>query len=146
MPDAISLGDVQNRTDQFFDLHWPHDEERPSWSDAWSFAGEIPNQRLQGCYAILLGESVVYIGVGAGKGSGIYEGAGLGSRLHRYWRTHSKTPKAPDGTSLYEPTGEWAGATGIATIGFPAGRGYLAYALEPYLIGHLKPERNVVGT
>jgi hypothetical protein len=144
----VTLNDVHDRTAAFLDLHWPDGEDRPVWSAPWTFAGTIPNQDLKGVYAHLRGDAVIYVGVGAGRGPGKYEGAGLGSRLHRYWMRHPTEPRTDDGEPKYAPTevfGESTELAAIVTLGFPADRSYLAYALEAYLIGELKPEKNVVG-
>lgn len=141
----ISLEDLRQQTAHFLDLHWPEGEPRPAWSEPWEFVGTIPNHEMQGCYALLRGQEVIYIGVGAGNGPARYRGAGLGSRLHRYWQRHPEEPRTPDGESRYAPVQDWGEATAIVTIGFAPERGYLAYALEPYLIGKLKPERNTIG-
>lgn len=144
MADLITLEQLHERTAAFFDLHWPQGEPQPEWSSSWTFTDTIPNHDQQGCYALLNGSRVLYIGVGAGRGPAAYLGAGLGSRLHRYWRRHRTTPLLPDGKANYEPAADWSDASAIVTIPFPADRSYLAYALEPFLIRSLKPARNVV--
>lgn len=144
----ISRSDLSRSTAAFLDLHWPQGEDRPAWSEPWMFAGTIPNQESKGVYAHLQDDAVVYVGVGAGRGPGIYDGAGLGSRLHRYWKRHPTEPRTSAGVPQYAPTdvfGVSTKAAAIVTIGFPAERSYLAYALEAYLIGELQPEKNVVG-
>lgn len=145
MTDTPTLDHLRRQTEVFFDLHWPHGEAQPEWSERWEFLGPIPNHEVQGCYALLRSDAVVYIGVGAGKGTARYRGAGLGTRLHPYWRKHPGGPHPESGAARYVAAEKWVGTDAIVTIGFPPERGYLAYALEPYLIARLKPGRNVVG-
>ena len=143
-----TLYDLRATTEAFLDLHWPAGEGRPEWSEPWAFVGTIPNQEAKGIYALVHGEAVVYIGVGAGRGSGQYKNAGLGSRLHRYWRKHPTEPLTVSGETRYVPSKVWGDvteATTIVTLGLPLDRFYLAYALEPFLISKLKPERNRIG-
>ena len=142
------LDDLQAATNAFLDLHWPAGESRPEWSEPWTFVGTIPNQEAKGTYALVDGDAVVYVGVGAGRGSGQYRDAGLGSRLHKYWRKHPTDPTTTDGKAQYVPSEAWrkeTDAPAIVTISFPPDRFYLAYALEPFLISKLKPEGNTIG-
>ncbi len=144
----VSLQDLHTRTTDFLVLHWPKGEPQPEWSAPWTFVGTIPNQELQGVYALVHGDDVVYVGVGAGKNPGQYEGAGLGRRLHNYWRRDTADPRTAEGESRYVPSDVWGDVTetpAIVTIGLPADRADLAYELEAYLIRELKPERNVRG-
>lgn len=144
----VTLDALHTRTTAFLDLHWPEGEPRPEWSAPWRFVGTIPNQELQGVYALVHGDDVVYVGVGAGENPGRYEGAGLGNRLHKYWRTDKDDPRTAEGESRYVPSDVWGDVTetpAIVTIGLPPGQAALAYELERYLIRELKPERNVLG-
>jgi len=139
--------DLKQRTRIFRDRHW--DPERlgaaPSWSKPWRFQGGIPNHNLPGCYALLRGDELVYIGTGAGKGKLKYIGHGLGSRLHNYC-SRDFTVKAKDLASRrYKPTARASGITAVATIGFDAQYWYMASALEAFLIDRLHPARNTVG-
>ena len=148
LTNMASLESLHARTTAFLDLHWPEGEPRPEWSAPWTFVGTIPNQERQGVYALVHGEDVVYIGVGAGENPGRYEGAGLGNRLHNYWRRDSTDPRTADGESRYVPSDVWGEVTetpAIVTIGFTPDRASLANGLEAYLIRELKPERNVLG-
>ena len=144
-----TLADLQTHTNTFLELHWPGDAPRPRWSESpWRFEGAIPQQEARGCYA-LIGKhgEVLYVGVGAGRNAGRYEGAGLGARLHRYWQKDPETPRLPDGTPKYAPTSKYTEVREIATIGFrdeAKELWYLAYALEPFLISKLNPEMNTV--
>lgn len=140
--------DLRQRTRIFLTRHW--DPERlgaphPSWSKPWRFQGGIPNHKLPGCYALLKGDEVVYIGTGAGKGKLRYQGSGLGSRLQRYC-SRDFTVKATDPAGRqYKPTARAPGITALATIGFHPRYWYLAPALEAFLIDRLHPKRNAIG-
>jgi hypothetical protein len=140
----ITIEDLKLRTSEFFQKHWGNEDDPPRWSERWLFKDTIPNQEKKGCYAMLSGEEIIYIGVGAGRGSGQYDQAGLGSRLHRYWRVKESNRSNPDGSTNYRPSTEWKEVTSIVTIGF-AEFTYLAYSLEAFLIWSLNPPRNVKG-
>jgi hypothetical protein len=83
-----SIKDVERETKVFLARHWQIEkldtDEVPFWSRAYSFQGTCPNQDRPGCYALLDDKEVIYIGVGASRGHGIYEGCGLGHRLNGY--------------------------------------------------------------
>mgnify|MGYP007070654814 FL=1 len=126
-------------TNEFFNLHW--DEKIigfpiPLWSAPWKFEGTQPNGNRQGCYILLKGDEVLYIGVGASIGDGRYEGHGIGKRTNAYTQLGKGQRGVPCETRRYLPSKIWAerGLDGIAAIGFEKGYGYLAYALEAYLI------------
>jgi hypothetical protein len=141
-----TIKELKNATQLFFDRHWLKDIPFPEWSIPWNFNGTIPNQDKQGCYALLDGNKrVVYIGVGAGKGSARYPGAGLGQELHKYWRKNSKEPYSKDGSANYEPGEQLNEVEAIITIPFPQEIRYLAYALEAFLIERLNPQLNIIG-
>ncbi len=137
---------LENQTKQFFERHWNLEISYPEWDGRWRFGpGEIPNQNKQGCYALLDdADTIIYIGVGAGRVSGKYEGCGIGSRLNQHWRVKNKSKNAPLSEREYEPISKWKerGVSSILTLGFPEGYGYLAYALEAYLISILSPQFN----
>ena len=136
---------LKEATSTFLELH-AKSTKVAEWSEPWSFKGEIPNQAKQGVYAFLnTDQEVVYIGVGASKGDGIYEGAGLGRRLGRVWKKHTTTPTDVDGVKLYEPTDKYTYVDSIITFAFDIQEWYLAYALEYYLISELRPEKNKLG-
>ncbi len=135
---------LKNKTVEFFNLHWPKDNDYPYWSDIWRFLGTIPNNDKQGCYALIKDNKVVYMGVGASKGSGIYTGAGLGNRLHKYWRKKGNNKQNVDSRE-YKPSKKYKNKIdGIITLGFDK-YNYLALALELFLIRELKPTMNVIG-
>jgi len=136
---------LNEATSTFLELH-AKSTKVAEWSEPWRFKGEIPNQAKQGVYAFLnTDQEVVYIGVGASKGDGIYEGAGLGRRLGRVWKKHTTTPTDVDGVKLYEPTDKYTYVDSIITFAFDIQEWYLAYALEYYLISELRPEKNKLG-
>ena len=103
------------------------------------FKGKVPNGKSKGCYAILEGEEVVYIGLGAKRGSGIYRGHGLNGRLKRYsrWDRISLSEKR-----VRVPVKQWSNVMSIHTIGFPEEYSYLAHALEIFLLRRLSPRKN----
>ena len=137
-----TIDNLHFKTNLFFALHWPNNIHFPppkEWKK-WDFKNGIPNTVLPGCYAILNEDKkVIYIGVGAGKGSGLYKGYGLGNRLGSYWKKSSK-----DGVN-YEFIERWVerGAVDLYTLGISQEFGYLAYSLEVFLIRIFRPEYNV---
>ena len=146
MNKRLTKSNLQSVTNDFFKLHWNDKDlgQPPSWDGVWNFKGTVPNHDTPGCYALLAGDEVIYIGVGARKGSGHYEEHGLGARISSYWRKlapGSKTKEAQD--CIYQPVKKWQerGVDTILTLGLPRGRGYLAYSLEAYLIARLSPIR-----
>ena len=146
--EPISLGDLRDATRQFFNLHWCLDESKiadppPEWNDPWLFQGTIPKQDKPGCYALLDGENIKYIGVGAGQAPGDYQHAGLGKRLHEYWRRDNNYLDLPLNERKYKPSEKYAEwLTGIITMGLDKNYGYLARALEAFLIARLDPQKN----
>ena len=140
-----TLEDLNAHTAEFFTRHWKEPlGEQPKWSSKWQFCGSIPNNGMQGCYAILNGEEIIYVGLGAGYGTDRYQHAGLGQRLHNYWRVHPSGEYKGD-DRLYIPVENWQEATAIVTLGFEPVHSYLAHSLEQYLIRELNPDRNTEG-
>ena len=143
-----TVDNLHDLTREFFRLHLLASVAAPAWSaDPWRFVGSIPQQELRGCYALLSEERVLYVGVGAGQNAGRYEGAGLGQRLHRYWKVDAEAPRTETGERRYRAAERFEHVTSIATLGFgeeAAPFWYLAYALEPYLIAQLVPAMNSV--
>lgn len=135
--DAIAL--LQDATDQFFMCHWNEravGSKPPSWSEPWRFSGTLHNHDKQGVYAFLRGSTVIYLGVGASRGKAGYEGHGLGARVQKYIRHN--------GGGEYRPHDErMLDADCVVTIGFDKGCGYLAPALESYLIGRIPTPHNI---
>jgi hypothetical protein len=127
-------------TDKFFELHWPAGVPRPSWDFSWNWKGAVSNYQLGGVYALFNSEALVYVGLGASRGGGIYENRGISRRLNAH-----VTSVAPVGSSTdYVAKDRWlaAGVNLIATIGFPLEFTYLSCALEDYLLSKLNPPEN----
>ena len=135
---------LQNLSSHFFALHWPnniHFSPPLEWSE-WDFNDGVPNSDKPGCYAILNDkDEIIYIGVGAGKGSGLYQGFGLGSRIRGSWQVS----KNKANKNKYEFVDRWTekGASILITLGIDHAFGYLAYALEVFLIQNMSPKINV---
>lgn len=129
-----------NETQRFFSLHWGVTEKTPEWDFSWEWRDSVPNHLLGGLYAIFSSHELVYVGLGASNGGGIYRDRGISRRLLAHVIKISTT----DSSRSYEPHDRWKaiGVDSIATIGFPAGLNYLACALEDYLIGKLNPPEN----
>ncbi len=138
---------LQAATDDFFRKHWDRDSnrERPRWKGPWKMVGNLPDGDKQGVYAIFKEDEVIYIGVGASRNSGNYAGAGIGARFWAYIKTDRPVPKKI-GENTYSWKGKWSSyqPDGVMTLGFEPGDGYLAYALEPYLIMKIDPKVNTV--
>ena len=142
------VSELRKHTTSFFALHWDTKAlgSHPQWEDSFPIVspGPYPNSNLQGCYALFADDKLWYIGVGSSRGSGKYKGEGIGTRLKHVvavdWRN-----KSHDGKRIYCVKDKWKGVTHISTIGFEPGTGYLAIALEHYLLSKLSPEpiRNV---
>jgi hypothetical protein len=144
-PTVVSL---KQQTRTFLRRHWDPellDAPHPSWSRPWQFQGGIPNHRLPGCYALLRGDKVIYIGSGTGKGKERYKGSGLGSRLQVYCSRDFSVKATDPAGRQYKPTARAKGITALVTIGFDARYSYLADALEAFLIDRLHPEGNTIG-
>ena len=140
---GISLDSVRESTNEFFKKHWKLDlGEPPSWNEIWSLTGSMPGHDSQGIYALLSSQlSVLYVGVGASLGGGIYTGHGLGARIKRYVCVAKK-----DVETTYQPKGEWVerGLEKIVTLSFEQEYAYLAYALEAYLLREFSPPFNKI--
>ena len=133
---------LETETKKFFELHWGSQLPLPTWDFSWNWCSAVPNYKLGGAYALFSGESLVYVGLGASVGGGIYKDRGISRRLLAH-----VLQIAPAGSSTsYEPQKYWkdAAVDSIATIGFPPELTYLACALEDYLIGMLNPPENNV--
>lgn len=127
-------------TDLFFKSYWTlRIGDSPKWSEPWNWNSEIPNQSMRGCYALFAGEEIVYLGVGIGRSSEKYNGAGLGDRLKRYWQRNKIDPSR----KRYTPKQDWQELTTLRTIGFSEEHYHLAAALEIFLIRRLRPRRNI---
>lgn len=137
MPSRVHL---DAETDKFFTLHWGLPLDTPHWDYSWTFCGPVPNYLLGGLYALFAGESLVYVGLGASRGGGIYQDRGISRRLI----AHVLRPSSDKAVADYELAQRWvdAGVTKVATLGFPTEYNYMALALEDYLIGKLSPSQN----
>lgn len=124
---------------EFFRRHWCLEQETsvPTWDFSWGWLGAVPNYLLGGVYALLRKNELLYVGLGASRGGGIYQNRGLSRRLmsHVYLRDHSN----PTG---YVPRERWKEVDVIGTIGFEPKTVYLAPALEAFLIHELNPPEN----
>ncbi len=130
--------ELTSKTDEFFDLHWPHGENRPAWcGNLWTGIGPVPSYDSQGCYALVEEDAIKYIGVAVGRGSSKHRNFGLSYRIVSYLQK-------VDGNAefKFKPGLEY---TGLYTIGFPEKYAYLALALEQYLISQLAPVKNKRG-
>lgn len=135
----LTIDNLVHETNEFFKRYWnPINGQQPEWSEPWDFNGSIPNNEKRGCYALFRDNEIIYIGVGIGKGAGIYEECGLGDRLKKYWKVN----KDPYAKTKYKPSNNWTELTSIMTIGFEKQHYPLAAALEIYLINKLCPKRN----
>lgn len=130
--------------DEFLSRHWDSpfssDYERPQWSALWKGKGELPNRLSPGCYALKSDRGIEYIGSGIRRGKHYYSDNGIGGRASTYFRW-DRGQNLKDGRRTYRMIDDWAG---IYTIGFPPEVGYLAPALEHFLIVELQPLRNKV--
>ena len=128
------------QTLDFFTLHWGLTDKHPQWDFSWTWCNAVPNYQLGGLYALFSGDKLLYIGLGASKGGGIYKDRGISRRLLAH-----VLEIAPKNSPLsYVPQDRWKDLQVdlVATIGFPEDRNYLACALEDYLIGKLSPPEN----
>ena len=126
------------RTNEFFERHWSDNQNCPTWNFDWQWRGAVPNYLLPGLYALFKDEELVYIGLGRGGAE-----RGLSARLE----SHVLKIEKCGNDKWYVPQPKWAelGVNQLATIGFPTDYGYLAPALEDYLIERLNPPANRVG-
>ena len=143
-----TMAEVEDATKAFFSLHWNNDQlgdiELPKSWLSYGFVGAVPFGNCQGCYALIKDDEVIYIGLGASRGEGIYEGHGIGARLNNHVLSWDKSVSAEVKDRVYRPQEKWADVSEIFTFGFPPGFGYLACSFEAYLISKLEPVRNVV--
>jgi hypothetical protein len=135
---------LESETARFSSLHWNTQHIShpiPKWGEPWHFTeGGIPDGDKGGCYALFNEkDEVIYIGVGASSGGGIYPDHGISRRLvgHVVQLIPDKEPK-------YAPKEKWVEVKYLRTIPFEETENYLAYGLEALLIKSVKPERNRV--
>ena len=128
----LSRNRLVKETEHFLALHWPPNESKPTWSDKpWTGIDSVPHYNLQGCYALLRGDRITYIGSAFGRGNTLRRGFGISSRLAGYYVRRDRTVIREDKVPVYTFR---HGYTAAYTIGFSC-YSYLAIALEHYLIG-----------
>lgn len=107
----------------------------------------FPVGHKQGVYALLNSyDEVIYVGVGASLGHGVYEGHGIGSRTSRYTRVAPNQRGVPVPERQYIPVPKWRERklNSIAAIGFEPEQAYLVYGLEAFLPSVFSPKFNKV--
>ncbi len=126
---------LRTATDEFFRLHWNLPDAPPAWCKRpFTGVGALEAGELPGCYALARGTGIVYIGSAISRGNARYVGYGLHSRILSYMQRDRSVHRA-DGQRV------WSfrhGHSAIYTIGFPIERGYLAIALEHFLVGRFQ--------
>lgn len=140
MPSIPTRALLDAETEIFFKLHWGLPLDIPRWDYSWKFSGPVPNYLLGGLYALFAGESLLYLGLGASRGGGIYKDRGISRRL----MAHVLQPSSGENGASYCLQERWSmlKIDMVATLGFDSSCNYLAPALEDYLIGRLAPEEN----
>jgi len=136
MSNMLSL--VKTHTADFFGMHWNSKYIRldvPRWSEPWRLLGQMPNHDKQGVYVFVKGDFVTYIGSGVASIKGRYKGHGLGKRIYSYLRVLREG-------EYYAVDSRLQDADYLITLGFPEGYGYMAIALEYYLLTKLTTEHN----
>ena len=132
----ISIEDLEKTTVEFFGKFCKENISRPNWSDKWEFYNTLPHNNHKGCYAHLIDNEIVYIGLAIGNS---FDGSGLGARVSKYWK---KSADYSNTNQKYTSTVK--DVTSIITLPFLDDTFYLAAALEVYLIQHLEPPRNKI--
>ncbi|MGD9303799.1 MAG: hypothetical protein PVF79_06005 [Desulfobacterales bacterium] len=112
----------------------------------YDFKGAAPYGDRQGCYALIADNDVIYIGLGASRGWGIYKEHGIGARLSQHVMHWDRSIPAKIENRVFKPQTKWNGVSAVYTYGFPSGYGYLACSLESFLISRLEPRKNVTKT
>ena len=139
-----TMDDVRRETQEFIRRHWDisklDTEESPIWCE-YGLTGTCPNEDRPGCYALVEGGEVTYIGSGASQGHGIYEGCGLGHRLNGYLQYDRTQPAATLADRRYKPKPQYT-FTSLHTFGFPRVYGYMALALESFLLNRVPTSDN----
>lgn len=138
-----TINDLIQQSNKFFQKHWDKSSSlQPlEWKHKWPWSGSVPYHNLAGVYALFdAAGNVVYVGLGASRGGGLYKEHGISRRL----LAHVIAPDRSKGSGFYKPKDNWAEVTDIGAIGFPTAYSYLAPALEDFLIGILNPPRNSV--
>lgn len=135
------LEDLKRFTNEFFRRHWSDSltQPIPTWNNDWKWKGSVPYHDKGGVYALFdASHTIVYIGLGASVGGGLYKAHGISRRLLAHVITTDRTK----GRGFYIPQKQWSEVAAIGALGFPTEYAYLAPALEDYLIGVLNPTRN----
>jgi hypothetical protein len=144
------MKDVKKLTNDFLDKHWNISNVKPEGWKKYSFQGGLEDGSSPGCYAITKNEDIVYIGLGASRGWGNYKDSGLGARLLNHVIMWDKPRPAEKDKRYYKFKPKWQDekVTNLYTIGFPKGYGYIACALEAFIISNLKemPKYNKIKT
>ena len=133
MTTSLQLSDLTAATDRFFLWHWNNQaigEDSPKWLHWPEFKGSVPNYQFGGCYALFEGQTLLYIGLGASKGGGLYPEHGISRRL----MSHVLRIDREKGPEWSKPRTGWETVDSISTIGFPSSTVHLAPALETFLI------------
>lgn len=141
----LAIKELKVGLDEFLALHWPssltQQYGKPEWSRLWRGIGELHNHLSPGVYALKSDKGIEYIGSGIRRGKYDYSDNGIGGRTGNYFRWQRDICRE-DGRRVYKFCGDWKG---IYTVGFPPELGYLAPALEHYLISrYAKMLRNKV--
>jgi hypothetical protein len=134
----VNVNDLKQRTEEFFVKFCKDDlfENLPKWSAKWKFIGSVPYYDKKGCYAHLIDEEVVYVGLGISDSN---NGNGIGSRVSNYW---TSTNEFINGEKKYNSS--VTDITSIITLPFENDTFYLAAALEIYLIQNMNLKKNRV--
>lgn len=136
-----TINDLIQHSNVFFEKHWDSSSSlQPlEWKCDWQWAGSVPYHDMAGIYALFdSAGDLVYVGLGASRGGGLYNEHGISRRL----LAHVIAPDRSRGRGFYKPKDNWVEVADIGAVGFPAKYSYLAPALEDYLIGKLNPTRN----
>lgn len=143
MTDVVCKPDLVRASKDFFDKHWGVHGDVPQWDFSWRWNGAVPNYLLGGLYALLSGDRLIYIGLGASRGGGLYQERGISRRLIAHVISSAADRNAGRDYVLQSRWDD-LGVDVVATIGFPLEYAYLAPALEDYLIGRLNPPENLM--
>jgi hypothetical protein len=135
-----SIRDLERETAQFFRRHWVEAEigaKPPVWkhNPTSGRISDMPDYEKGGVYALVEGESVIYVGVGTSRHPKKNRERGI---VRRLFNDHVLC-RLPGG---YELKREWPTVTAVLTLGFEKDQTCLALALEDYLIEKLGPARN----
>jgi hypothetical protein len=142
MNEKSNVQNMMKETSSFFNMHWNKDaikSDPPKW-EKWKkendiFINSIPYLENGGCYALLKGEEIIYIGSGVSRGYERYINRGISNRLISHVvKSHNRVG--------WVPRDNWSHITDIYTIGFGEEIASIALALERHLIRALLPMEN----